>query len=104
MAHSAQLLTRGLPGKQVGEVTAQTIRILEHVVTYLTPWYFLLLHKAHPGDLMTIIYPLSLPPRTKSRLDETKKYLNRDKTESFYFPYSLIYATHIPHWHLQRGH
>lgn len=61
VAHSAQLLTRGLPGKQVGEVAAQTIRILEHVVTYLTRWYFLLLHKAHPRDLMTTPYPSTYP-------------------------------------------
>lgn len=59
VARSAQLLTRGLPGKQVGEVAGQTIRILEHAVTHLTYWYFLLLHKAHPGDLRTTTYPLS---------------------------------------------
>lgn len=59
VACSAQLLTRGLPGKQVGEVTAQTIRNLERAVTYPTRWYFLLLHKAHPGDLTTTTYPLS---------------------------------------------
>ena len=52
-------LMRGLPGKQVGEVAARTITILEHTVTYLTHWYFLLLHKADPGDLGTITYPLS---------------------------------------------
>lgn len=40
-------------------MAAQTIRILEHAVTYQTPWHFLLFHKAHPGDLMTTTHPLS---------------------------------------------
>lgn len=100
VARSAQLLSRDLPGKQAGEAGAQAIRILEYVVTYLTCWYFLLLHKAHPGHLMTTTYPLSY---LHLGLNPDKKYLNTDKTESFYLPYSLIYAAHLRHWHLQRG-
>lgn len=58
MARLAQLLSRDLSGKQAGKAAAQTIRILEYVVTYLTCWYFLVLLKAHAGDLMTTPYPI----------------------------------------------
>lgn len=73
MACSAQLLLRGLPGKQVRQAAAWTITILECAVTYLICWYFLLLHKANLGDLGTTSYPFIIPSfRTKSRLDRMK--------------------------------
>lgn len=53
-------------------------------------WHFLLLHKADLGDLGTISSPAWMGWRGAK--------------QSFHFPYSLIYAMHLPHWYLQRRH
>lgn len=51
-------------------------------------WHFLLLHKADLGDLGTISSPAWMGWRGAK--------------QSFHFPYSLIFAMHLPHWYLQR--